>query len=63
MKKLNKYQIIGLGVLLIGITTPFLFKISAIKTISGVISAIGIGLILKWIPFKKRKHKILKEIE
>ena len=55
MKKLNKLQIIGLGVLLIGITTPFLVEISVIKTIAGVISAIGIGLTLKWIPFKKKE--------
>ena len=55
MKKLNKLQIIGFGVLLIGITTPLLVEISVIKTIAGVTSAIGIGLILKWIPFRKQK--------
>jgi len=53
MRKLNKPQIIGIGILAIAIATYFLTENSITQTSSGVLSAIGVGLILKWNPFKK----------
>jgi hypothetical protein len=55
MKKLNKLQFIGIGILLFGIIIPFLVENNVVETIAGVFAAIGIGFILKWIPFKKQK--------
>jgi len=55
MKRLNKLQIIGIGILLFGITIPFLVENNVVETIAGVIAAIGIGFIFKWIPFRKQK--------
>jgi hypothetical protein len=54
MKKLNRAQIIGIGFIVIAIITSFLFKNSLIQSISGATIAIGIGFLLKWIPFRKR---------
>ena len=55
MKKLNKLQIIGIGILLFGIIIPFLVENNVVEIIAGVIAAIGLGLIFKWIPFRKQK--------
>ena len=55
MKKLNKLQIIGIGIILFGIIIPFLVENNIVETIAGVIAAIGIGFIFKWIPFRKQK--------
>ena len=54
MKKLNRTQVIGIGIVIIGITTSFLVDNDLLDTTSGVLTAIGIGFIFKWIPFKKR---------
>jgi len=54
MGELNRTQIIGIGIVIIGITTYFLVENSIIHTISSASCAIGFGFIFKWIPFKKR---------
>lgn len=51
---MNKNQIIGIGLILIGIASYFLLENDFIHVIGGVLCGIGVGLILKWIPFKKR---------
>ena len=55
MKKLNQNQILGIGIILIGITASLLNESESllIGVPSGVAAAVGVGLILKWIPFKK----------
>lgn len=55
MKKLSKLQIIGIGILLVGITIPFLVENNVIETVAGVIAAIGLSFIFEWIPFRKQK--------
>ena len=52
---MNKTQIIGIGIMLIGIAAYLLTENNIIHTISGSLCAIGLGYIFKWIPFKKRK--------
>lgn len=54
--KVNKLQIIGIIIIIIGIVTGYFFEESnIISTISGVLSAIGLMLILNWFPLKKQK--------
>jgi multisubunit Na+/H+ antiporter MnhG subunit len=53
MNKLNGTQIIGIGIVIFGFIIYFLFENSIINTISGVLCAIGIGLVFKVIPFRK----------
>lgn len=52
---MNKNQLIGIGVLFVGIATSFLANHSILTMLSGFLCAIGLGLILKFIPFKKTK--------
>jgi len=54
MKKLNKVQLIGIGLVVLGISIPFLVENSLIEIILGVLTAVGVGFIFKWIPFKKQ---------
>ncbi|MEO8934365.1 MAG: hypothetical protein ABI295_08655 [Xanthomarina sp.] len=51
---MNKTQIIGIGITIIGIVVPFLFENPIIQTASGVLSAIGLGFVLKLLPLKKQ---------
>jgi len=50
---MNTTQIIGIVIVVIGITTSFLVDNVIIGVALGVLSAVGIGLIFKWIPFRK----------
>jgi uncharacterized membrane protein len=51
---MNKLQIIGIIIIITGIFTGYFFEENnIISTISGVLSAIGLSLILKWFPLKK----------
>ena len=56
MKKLKQNQILGVGIILIGITVSLLNESESllIGVPSGVAAAVGVALIFKWIPFKKR---------
>ncbi len=54
MEKINKTQIIGIAIVTIGIASYFLVENNITQTTSGILCAIGLGLILKWIPFKKK---------
>jgi len=47
---MNKSQKIGIGILIVGIIAYLLVDNSIIQTTSGVLCAIGLGLICKWIP-------------
>ncbi|MBA6154887.1 hypothetical protein [Gelidibacter maritimus] len=51
---MNKSQIIGIAIIIVGIIAYFLVDNSIIQTTSGVLCAIGFGYIFKWIPFKKQ---------
>ena len=55
MKKLNQNQIIGIGIMVLVITASLLIESESllIGVPSGLAAAVGVGLILKWIPFKK----------
>lgn len=53
MKQLNRNQILGIAFLVIGITAGHLFDSSFIGVPAGVLAAVGVSLILKWMPFKK----------
>ena len=52
---MNRTQLIGIGIMLIGIATSFFSNDNILTTLSGVLCAIGLGFILKFIPFKKTK--------
>ncbi|SNS24537.1 hypothetical protein [Dokdonia pacifica] len=52
---MNKTQCIGIGIILIGIAMSFFANHTALTTLAGVLCAIGLGLALKFIPFKKMK--------
>jgi multisubunit Na+/H+ antiporter MnhG subunit len=54
MKKLNRSQTIGIGIIVIGLTIYFLSENNFISTLSGVLCAIGLGFVFKWIPFTKK---------
>ncbi|MFT6698835.1 MAG: hypothetical protein ACJAVD_000320 [Porticoccaceae bacterium] len=54
-KKMNKTQIIGIGIIIIGIAAYFLTGNNIVHTISGALSTIGLSFVFKWIPFRKRK--------
>jgi len=43
-----------IGIIIIGVIAYLLVDDSIIETISGAICAIGLGIVLKWIPFKKK---------
>ncbi|MDN3619816.1 MULTISPECIES: hypothetical protein [Polaribacter] len=51
---MNKSQIKGIAVLIFAIIAYLLLDNSFMKTASGFLCAVGLGLILKWIPFKKQ---------
>jgi hypothetical protein len=53
MKNITKLQIAGMFLLLIGILINFLANNTSIETLAGMLSAVGIALIFKWIPFNK----------
>lgn len=53
MSKLNSTQLIGIAMVLLGIGTQFLVESHLIQTLLGVLCAIGVGFIFKWIPFRK----------
>ena len=55
MKRLNKNQILGIVIILIGITASILNESGSflIGIPSGGAAAVGVALILKWIPLKK----------
>ena len=54
---MNKTQIIGIGIIVFGIAIYFLTENSIPQTISGVLCAIGLGFVFKWIPFRKQYQK------
>lgn len=54
MKKLNRAQIIGITIVLIGFAIYYFTVNTIVNTISGVLCAIGLGLVFKWIPFGKQ---------
>ena len=49
-----KSQIIGIAILVLGIISYILLDNNLMQTISGVLCAVGLGYIFKWIPFKKQ---------
>lgn len=51
---MTKEQWIGIGIIAIGSIVYFLFENDILQTISGVLCAIGLALILKLITFKKQ---------
>lgn len=53
MNRLNRNQIIGTIIFLVGVIASFLYDNSIIEVPSGVASAVGVALFFKWIPFKK----------
>lgn len=53
---MNKNQLRGIGILFIGIATSFLTNHSILTMLSGLLCAIGLGLILKFIPFNKKPN-------
>ncbi len=55
MAAFNRYQITGIGFIIAVITVSYLFESKSllIGVTSGIAAAVGVGLILKWIPFKK----------
>lgn len=59
MKSLNRNQIIGIAILLIVIAISLLFESESILIgmPSGALAAVGVGFILKWIPFRKQKSE------
>ena len=55
-KFMNKYQIIGIGIIIAGGIIGYFFEENnIISTLSGVLCAVGLTLILKWFPIKKKK--------
>jgi hypothetical protein len=52
---MNKAQIIGIGIGIVGIMAYFFTENGVIHTISGVLCAISLGFIFKWLPFKSNK--------
>jgi hypothetical protein len=52
---MNKSQIIGIGIIIVGIIAYLLVDNSIMQTTSGVLCSIGLGFIFKWISFKKQK--------
>ena len=55
IKFMKKSQIKGIAIVLFSIIAYLLVDNNLVQTISGVLCAIGLGYILKWIPFKKQK--------
>jgi multisubunit Na+/H+ antiporter MnhG subunit len=51
---MTKSQIIGIGIIIIGIIAYLSVDHNIISTLSGVLCAIGLGFIFKWISFKKQ---------
>jgi len=51
---MNKTQVVGIGIGIIGFATYLLTENNVIHTISGVLCAISLGFVFKWIPFKKQ---------
>jgi len=51
---MTKSQTIGIGIIIVGIIAYLLFENSIIQTTSGVLCAIGLGFVFKWIPLKKQ---------
>jgi len=54
MIKLNNSQIKGIAILIFAIIASFLLKNSFFQIIIGVLCAVGVSYILKFIPFKLR---------
>lgn len=57
MTKLNNFQYLGIGLVFLGFSTPFLIENNFFESLSGITAAIGVSLILKWFPISK-KNKI-----
>ncbi len=53
---MNKNQLIGIGIMLIGIIISFFTDNNILTMLSGFLCAIGLGFILKFIPLKKQNH-------
>ncbi|MDN3494289.1 hypothetical protein [Winogradskyella bathintestinalis] len=51
---MNKSQIKGIAVLIFAIIAYLLLDNNFMQTISGILCAVGLGFIFKWIPFKKQ---------
>lgn len=51
---MNKNQIIGIAIFLVGIATYFLIENQIIGTVSGVVTAIGLAYMLRIMPFNKQ---------
>jgi hypothetical protein len=51
---MNKSQIIGIGIGIVGIMAYFLTENGVIHTISGALCAVSLDFIFKYIPFKRK---------
>jgi hypothetical protein len=51
---MKKSQIKGIAIVIFSVLAYLLLDNNLMQTISGVLCAIGLGYILKWIPFKKQ---------
>ena len=52
---MNKIQIIGLGIIILGgIASYFYEENNIISILSGVLCAVGLTFVLKWFPFQNR---------
>jgi hypothetical protein len=50
---MNKSQIKGMAIIIFAVIAYLLLDNSFMQTISGFLCAVGLGYIIKWIPFKK----------
>ena len=51
---MNKSRIIGIAIIFFGTISYLLLDNNVMQTISGVLCAVGLGYIFKWIPFKNQ---------
>jgi hypothetical protein len=54
---MNKAQIIGIGIIAIAMIVNLLTDNYLIHTITGVLCAIGLGFLFKWLSFRKETLK------
>lgn len=50
---MSRSQTIGIALIIAGIILQFLTENTFLQITAGAICAVGIGVIFKWIPFKK----------
>ncbi len=54
MKKLNRSQIYGIVIAIIGLSSYSLVNNDILQTFLGIVCAIGLGFALKWLPIGKQ---------